>query len=129
MKVSKCALLAWSAVMAVVVANAIEAREWKDSAGKETREGEFVAFRDGQVYVRLANGHEAAAALEKFCDADQAYVKNLIAKKQKATLISAEVGDLPSPVRLANFQPGTVPVAGPPAEAQVVAKYGNKFVF
>jgi hypothetical protein len=79
--------------------------------------------------VRLANGHEATAALERFCDADQAYVKNLVANKQKAMLVNAEVSELPSPVRLANFQPGTTPATGPATEAQVAAKYGNKFVF
>src|SRR3954453_12885486 len=53
------------------------AREWKDSTGQISRAGDFVAYRDGRVIVRVADGREMSTALEQFSAADQAYVRRL----------------------------------------------------
>jgi hypothetical protein len=130
-------------VLFVALANVTAAREWKDVSGKVSREAEFVAFRDGKVFVRLPDGHEAAAAMDQFSAADQMYVRSVADAKPRTPAGASTVSELPVPVRLANYQSGAAPPANMPqaapgsapadtdarAESEMRAKYGEKYVF
>jgi hypothetical protein len=126
-------------VCVLATMSAAVGREWRDASGTVSREAEFVGLRDGQVFVRLANGHDAVAPLDQLSAADQAYVKS-VATKVTAKPATAAVGDSPVPVRMANYQPGAAPAsAAPPvgaaadddarAESEMRSKYGEKYVF
>src|SRR4051794_23657949 len=99
----KCALV----MLGIAMANVASAREWTDVSGKVSREGEFIAYRDGKVLVRLPDGREASAAMEGFSAADQAYVRRSAADaKPSITPVIPMVGEKPARVQLANYQPG-----------------------
>lgn len=140
-------------LIVVAITNAAFAREWKDVSGSKSREGQFVAYHDGQVIVRLADGREASAALERFSEADQDYVRSIASAKSASTVASTALAKSSAPVRMANYQTNVAPPANPPqtlppggpaampsgagatagagdrTEEEIIAKYGDKFVF
>jgi SLA1 homology domain 1, SHD1 len=130
-------------MLIIAFVNAAAAREWKDVSGSVSREAEFVAYHDGKVFVRLPNGREASAAMERFSAADQAYVRSVVDVKPSVTPAIAVDGNSPVPVRLANYQVGAAPPAAATqaapatlpagddarAESEMRAKYGEKYVF
>ena len=99
------------------------AREWRDSSGQHSRDGEFVAYRDGRVIVRLPDGRQASAPLERLSAEDQAYVRNHGKVQTRAASEPAVVASRPVPVRTANFQTEQIPDydRGLPASADQAA--------
>jgi SLA1 homology domain 1, SHD1 len=135
----KCAFV----MLGMALVNGAVAREWKEASGSVSREATFVAYRDGKVFVRLPDGREASAAMERFSAADQAYVRSATEVKPSITPAIAVVGKSPVPIQLANYQAGAAPPAALPqpaagsapadddarAESEMRAKYGEKYVF
>ncbi len=97
-----------AAIMVVVVAVAArsaDARTWTDRAGRQL-DAEFVGFADGKVEIRrTSDGKTFHVPLERFSDADQAFVK------------SATQPDPPKPIRNDDVPAGEAKVADqPPAK-------------
>src|SRR3954470_22878764 len=98
-------------------------REWTDSTGQISRAGEFVAYRDGRVVVRLADGREKSTALEQFSAADQAYVRDLTKEKAERAAVPDKLAARTVQARTANYETGSAPATtlaqtAPPSTAE-----------
>ena len=97
-------------VILLTVANAGLGREWKDASGERSRSGEFVAYQDGRVVVRLPDGKEASASLKRFCAADQAYVQDLVKGNAGRGAIPAKLAAQTVQARTSGNDGGSAPV-------------------
>src|SRR5262245_17219974 len=107
--VSACRnLVSLGLIICVTLTSAATAREWHDSTGQHSRSGDFVALRDGRVIVRLPDGHQASAPLDKLSAEDQAYVRaaDIVRKPLPAPIALASRS---VPARTANLQTEALP--------------------
>ncbi len=65
-------LLGWWLVSSIV--STASGREWRDDSGQYSRQAEFVALREGKVYLQLADGRSASVALDRLSEPDRAFV-------------------------------------------------------
>lgn len=56
-----------------------ELRTWRSVDGVQKVEAEYIDSKDGQVYLKRANGKQITVPLEKLSPGDQQFVKNLVA--------------------------------------------------
>jgi hypothetical protein len=84
----RAASLDGSLVIVDAAARAAETRTWTDRAGRQF-EGQFIGYDDGQIQVkRSSDGMVFRLPLERFSDADQAFVKSRV--QADATPATAE---------------------------------------
>jgi hypothetical protein len=108
----KTIVLGSCAALFVFVPTSAFGREWRNAKGTATCEADFLAYRDGWIWLTMPDGAPAAARWERYSAADQAYVRDLLMAKSIRLTTPAILA-----VRAANFQTGNAP---PNYPAQVV---------
>ena len=62
-------------LFAFAVADIAQAREWRDAAGIVRAEADFVAVRNGKVFLEQADGTVVKLPFDLLSPADQAFVR------------------------------------------------------
>lgn len=72
-------------------------RDWTDATGKYSIKAAFVQFKDGKIHLKLVNGKVIALSSSRLSDADQLYVRQLLAKRRKSGGTVPPRSDTPAP--------------------------------
>ncbi|MEE8450890.1 MAG: SHD1 domain-containing protein, partial [Thermoguttaceae bacterium] len=73
------AALTLAAVLLSMPLSAALGRTWTDASGKNTIEAELIGYDSGMVQLRKPNGETLSVSFDKFCVADQQFVRQYIA--------------------------------------------------
>ena len=79
-----------SGIILAVCSPAARARQWTDATGEFTVEADFVAFKDGKVQLKKADGSTLAVPVTKLSTADQKFVREVSAATPTAAAQKTE---------------------------------------